>query len=73
MADKIKVETTGEFMLTDIFNGQLIPHDKAVEVEMTPFIEQALADKRLKLSKAEAAKEQDNNGDGPSTGKTARK
>lgn len=46
--DKIEVETTGKFGLYDPIARLDIPHDKAIMVTRTSFIERQLELKRLK-------------------------
>ncbi len=46
--EMIEVETTGDFMIVDTTNLYEIPHDKAVSVPKTSFIENAIEDGRLK-------------------------
>lgn len=50
MADKIEVETTGEFMLVDPTNGAEIEAGVLTTVEQTSFIEQKIADGQLRTS-----------------------
>lgn len=54
MADKIKVETTGDFMLLDITNGQVIEAFGATEVEETSFVQNELERGRLKKTSGPA-------------------
>lgn len=49
----ITVETTGNFMLMDPHNGQVIEHEGTSDVVRTNFIDTCLADKRLTLIKGE--------------------
>lgn len=48
--DKIKVETTGDFMLLDLTNGQTIEANRETEVEHTAFVDQQIARGRLKTN-----------------------
>lgn len=67
----ITVQTTGNFMLIDILNGQEIPYDGTAEVVKTRFIENALEDGRLEQigGEEEAQPEPEPTPDAPSSGR----
>lgn len=49
---KISVETTGDFIIQDITNGQVVEAEGSTEVERTAFIDAQIDAGKLKESKA---------------------
>ena len=53
--EKIEVEIAGDFMLIDVLGGQEITPGKTHKVNPTPFVRNAIAEKRLKIASEKAA------------------
>lgn len=76
MTNKVKVKTSGDFMIHDIFGGhQTVIPGEEVSVERTPFVETCLRDGRLIAveGKAKVAEKEPEPGKGPTSGTAAKK